>query len=223
MKMAKLAVVIDRWMKDHDLIGTTIQCWTSIEEFFGIAPCAVMSMMSNSLLPSACEVDVLGLISMLALQAASGKPSAIIDWNNNYGDDPNKLVAFHCSNFPKDMLEDAAMSYQDIVGGTVGNENAYGTVQGRIKAGPFTFARASTDDVNGKIRAYVGQGAFTTDQLTTFGGYGVAEIPGLQCLMKHICNNGFEHHVAINQSQVACALYEAFTTYLGWDVYYHKG
>ncbi|NLA57812.1 MAG: fucose isomerase [Firmicutes bacterium] len=223
LKMAKLAVVIDRWMKDHDLIGTTIQCWTSIEEFFGIAPCAVMSMMSNSLLPSACEVDVMGLLSMLALQAASERPSAIIDWNNNYGDDPNKLVAFHCSNFPKDMLESAKMAYQDIVGGTVGNENAYGTVQGRIKPGPFTFARLSTDDLTGTIRAYVGEGTFTDDQLTTFGGYGVAEIPGLQCLMKHICNNGFEHHVAITQSQVACALYEAFTKYLGWDVYYHKG
>ncbi|HHV93595.1 MAG TPA: fucose isomerase [Firmicutes bacterium] len=223
MKMAKFAVVIDRWMKANDLIGTTIQCWTSIEEFFGIAPCAVMSMMSNSLLPSACEVDVMGLLSMLALQAASEKPSAIIDWNNNYGQDPDMLVAFHCSNFPKDMLEDAKMSYQDIVGGTVGNENAYGTIQGRVKPGPFTFARLSSDDICGKIRAYVGEGAFTDDALTTFGGYGVAKIPGLQCLMKHICSNGFEHHVAITQAQVACAVYEALSKYLGWDVYYHKG
>ena len=143
-------------MKANDLIGTTIQCWTSIEEFFGIAPCAVMSMMSNSLLPSACEVDVMGLLSMLALQAASEKPSAIIDWNNNYGDDPNKMVAFHCSNFPKDMLEDARMAYQDIVGGTVGNENAYGTIQGRVKPGPFTLPD-SADDICGKIRAYVGE------------------------------------------------------------------
>ncbi|NMB46490.1 MAG: fucose isomerase [Firmicutes bacterium] len=223
LKMAKFGVVIDQWVNDHDLIGTAIQCWTSMEEFFGIVPCTIMSMMSNSLLPSACEVDIPGLIGMIALQAASGSPSGIIDWNNNYGDDPNKLVAFHCSNFPRDLVEEPTMAYQDIIAGTVGKENTYGTVAGRIKSGPFTFARVSTDDLNGKIQAYVGEGKFTSDPLTTFGGYGVAEIPGLQCLVKHICNNGFEHHVAINQSQVACAVYEAFSKYLGWDVYYHKG
>jgi L-fucose isomerase-like protein len=223
LKMAKLGVVIDEWVEEHDLIGTTIQCWTSMEEFFGIVPCTIMSMMSNRLLPSACEVDVPGLIAMVALQAASQKPSGIIDWNNNYGDDPNKVVAFHCSNFPRDLVEKPTMAYQDIIAGTVGKENTYGTVTGRIKPGPFTFARVSTDDLNGKIQAYVGQGQFTDDPLTTFGGYGVAEIPGLQCLMKHVCNNGFEHHVAINQSQVACAVYEAFSKYLGWDVYYHQG
>ena len=223
LKMAKLGLVIDRWVEEHDLIGTTIQCWTSMEEYFGIVPCTIMSMMSNRLLPSACEVDVPGLIAMLALQAASQKPSGIIDWNNNYGDDPNKLVAFHCSNFPRDLVEKPIMAYQDIIAGTVGKENTYGTVTGRIKPGPFTFARVSTDDLNGKIQAYVGQGQFTDDPLTTFGGYGVAEIPGLQCLLKHICNKGFEHHVAINQSQVACAVYEAFSKYLGWDTYYHEG
>lgn len=223
LKMAKLAVVIDQWVNEHDLIGTAIQCWTSMEEYFGIVPCTVMSMMSNNLLPSACEVDIPGLIGMIALQAASGKPSAIIDWNNNYGDDLNKVVAFHCSNFPRELLEEPRMAYQDIIAGTVGKENTYGTVSGRIKPGPFSFARVSTDDLNGKIRAYVGEGQFTDDPMTTFGGYGVAEIPGLQCLLKHMCNNGFEHHVAINQSQVACAVYEAFSKYLGWDVYYHKG
>ncbi len=223
LKMAKLAVVIDQWVNEHDLIGTAIQCWTSMEEYFGIVPCTVMSMMSNNLLPSACEVDIPGLIGMIALQAASGKPSAIIDWNNNYGDDLNKVVAFHCSNFPRELLEEPRMAYQDIIAGTGGKENTDGPVSGRIKPGPFSFARVSTDDLNGKIRAYVGEGQFTDDPMTTFGGYGVAEIPGLQCLLKHMCNNGFEHHVAINQSQVACAVYEAFSKYLGWDVYYHKG
>jgi L-fucose isomerase-like protein len=223
LKMAKFGVVVDGWVKDNDLIGTAIQCWTSMEEFFGIVPCTVMSMMSNSLLPSACEVDIPGLIGMIALQAASLKPSALIDWNNNFGDDCNKAVAFHCSNFPKDLLEDASMAYQDIIAGTVGKENTYGTVTGKIKSGPFSYARVSTDDINGTIRAYVGEGQFTDDTITTFGGYGVLEIPDLQCLLKHICNNGFEHHVAINLSQVASAVNEAFSNYLGWDVYYHQG
>ena len=223
VKMAKLALVVDEWIKANDLIGTAIQCWTSLEEFYGIVPCTVMSMMTSNFLPSACEVDVPGLIGMIALQEASQKPSALIDWNNNFGNDPNKAVAFHCSNFPQALLEDSSMSYQQIIAGTVGKENTYGAIGGRIKPGPFSYVRVGTDDHNGRIRAYMGEGVFTNDTLDTFGGYGVLEIPNLQGLLRHICRNGFEHHVAINLAKVSRAVEEAFSNYLGWDVYHHQG
>ena len=62
----------------------------------------------------------------------------------------------------------------------------------------MSFARFSTDDTAGKIRGYVGEGEFTDDPLETFGGAGVVEIPHLQQLLRYICENGFEHHVAAN-------------------------
>ena len=223
VKMAKFALVVERWMEENELVATAVQCWTSMEEFFGVVPCTVMSMMSNVLKPSACETDITGAIGMYAMALASGKPSALVDWNNNYGDDPDKGVIFHCSNLPKDFFEDIEMSYQDIIAGTVGKENTYGTVVGRIKSGPFTYCRVSTDDSRGVIRVYVGEGEVTDDPLKTFGGYGVVHIPNFQGLLKHICGNGFEHHVAVNQSQVAAAVNEALSKYLGWDVYYHGG
>jgi len=193
-----------------------------MEEFFGVVPCAVMSMLSNNLFPSGCETDVTGVIGMVALQLASGKPSALVDWNNNYGDDPNKGVIFHCSNWPKHFfLETPKMGYQAIIAGTVGKENTYGTVEGRLKAGPLTYCRVSTDDAQGTISAYVGEGELTDDPLETFGGYGVVQIPNFQGLLHYLCENGFEHHVAINLSQVASAVHEALAKYLGWDVYYH--
>ena len=230
-RMAKLAVVIQDWMKTNNLQASALQCWTSMEEFYGVVPCTLMSMMSNSLMPSACETDIAGLIGMYAMVLASGKPSAIVDWNNNYGDDPDKGVVFHCSNLPKDIfveesiaIEDVPhMDYQAIIAGTVGKENTYGTVVGRVKASPFTYCRVSTDDLNGKILAYLGEGQLTNDPLKTFGGYGVIQVPNLQKLLAYICNNGFEHHVAINLSQVAAAVDEALCKYMGWDVYYHKG
>lgn len=221
MKMAKFAVVVDAWMQAADLDVTAVQCWTSMEEYFGVVPCACMSMMSESLKSSACEVDVCGAVAMHALALASGKPSALLDWNNNYGDDPDKCVAFHCSNLPKSFFESANMDYQEIIAGTVGKQNTYGTIVGRIAPGPFTFARVSTFDNEGVIGAYLGEGRFTDDKMQTFGGYGVLEIPDLQELLQHICENGFEHHVAMSKSQVARAVYEAFDTYLGWDVYWH--
>ena len=221
VKMAKLGLVIDRWVRENDLNGTAIQCWTSLEEYFGVVPCTLMSMMSQSLLPSACEVDILGLLSMYILQLASGGPSALLDWNNNYGKDEDKAIMFHCSNFPKSFFKTVKMDYQTIIAGSVGRDNTYGTCVGRIAAGPFTFLRVSTDESNGEIRAYCGEGDFTNDKLDTFGGYGVAHIPGLQTLLAYACYEGFEHHVAANKSQVAGAVADAMETYLGWDVYYH--
>ena len=221
-KMAKFTIVMEDWMEEHELVASAVQCWTAMEEYFGIVPCTVMSMMSNSLIPSACETDITGAVGMYAMALASGKPSALFDWNNNFGDDPNKGVVFHCSNLPKEFFVDFAMDYQAIIAGTVGKENTYGTVVGRIKAAPFTYCRVSTDDYNGTIRAYMGEGQFTDDSLNTFGGYGVVEIPNFQDLLHYICENGFEHHVAVNQSWVSAVLMEALGKYLEWDTYLHS-
>lgn len=223
VRMAKLGIVLDEWMQENDLQATALQCWTSLQKNYGINVCTLMSMMSQQLLPSACEVDITGVASMYALQLASGTPSALIDWNNNYGDDPNKCVFFHCGNWAKSFLPEIEMSNAPILGSTLGVENTYGTVVGRTPAGPVTFARISTDDMLGMIRTYVGEGEFTDDPLDTFGSRAVVKVPGLQRLMKYICKNGFEHHVAMNGSLTAGALAEAFETYLGWDVYKHEG
>jgi L-fucose isomerase-like protein len=221
LKMAKLGSVVDQWMKDADVQISAVQCWTSLEENLGVVPCTVMSMMSDSLLSSACEVDVCGVLSMHALQLASETPSALLDWNNNYGKDPNKAVCFHCSNLPKHFFKDVKMDFQEIIAGTVGKENTFGTCVGRVKAGTMSFARFSTDDMHGRIRGYTGSGRFTDDPLETFGGAGVVEIPGLQDLLHYICEQGFEHHVAANFSSVAETVNEAATRYLDWDIYRH--
>jgi len=221
MKMAKLGYVVDEWMKQTDLQVSAVQCWTSMEEYFGVVPCTIMSMMSNKLLPAACEVDVCGTLSMHAMALASETPSALLDWNNNYGDDPNKAVCFHCSNLPKHFFQDVRMDFQEIIAGTVGKENTFGTVVGRVKPGAMSYTRFSTDDTAGMMRGYVGQGEFTSDALKTFGGVGVVKIPELQKLLHYICENGFEHHVAANFSNTAGAVHEAAVRYLGWQMYWH--
>jgi len=221
MKMAKLGAVVAGWMKETEVAISAVQCWTSLEEYFGVVPCTIMSMMSNNLMSSACEVDICGVVGMHALQLASETPSALLDWNNNYGDDPNKAVCFHCSNLPKHFFADVRMDFQEIIAGTVGRDNTFGTCVGRVKAGPMSFARFSTDDRHGEIRGYVGEGAFTDDPLSTFGGAGVVRIGNLQGLLRYICERGFEHHVAANLSEVSAAVYEASTRYLGWSVHRH--
>jgi L-fucose isomerase-like protein len=222
MKMAKLGAVVDGWMKETEVAISAVQCWTSLEEYFGVVPCTIMSMMSNELMSSACEVDIAGVVGMHALRLASETPSALLDWNNNYGNDPNKAVCFHCSNLPKHFFAEVKMDYQEIIAGTVGKLNTFGTMVGRVKSAPMTYARVSTDDRAGKLRGYIGEGRFTDDSLETFGGAGVVEIPRLQELLRFICERGFEHHTSANLSTVSASVYEAAKTYLGWDMYWHK-
>ena len=221
LRMAKLGLVIDDWMTAYDLDASAIQCWTSLQQNYHINVCTLMSMMSEQLMPSACEVDITGVASMYALQLASGTPSALVDWNNNYGGDPDKCVLFHCGNWAKSFLPEIEIKNAEILATTLGTENTYGAVAGRVPAGPMTYARISTDDNIGMIRTYIGEGEFTDDPLDTFGARAVIHTPGLQKLMRYICKNGFEHHCAMNASHSADILEEAFDTYFGWDVYRH--
>ncbi|MCM8817307.1 MAG: L-fucose/L-arabinose isomerase family protein [Candidatus Omnitrophica bacterium] len=222
LKMAKLITAIKNWTLEKELKGFAFQCWTSIQENFGIFPCGVMSYFSHKLIPAACEVDVTGLVSMYILQLASQKPSAIVDWNNNYQDNPDKTVLFHCSNFPVEILEKPTITHHVILEQTVGKDKTFGAVEGKIKAGPVTFLRLSTDDSYGEIAGFVCNGVITKDELKTFGGVGVAKIDGLQDLLKLICESGFEHHVAINLSNTSEAIHEALVKYKNWDIYYHE-
>lgn len=221
VQIAKLDVVLADFMAEHALDATAIQCWTSLQQNYGCNVCTSMSIMSENMLPSACEVDVTGTLSMYAMQLASGSPSALVDWNNNYADDENKCVLFHCGNWAKSFLPDIEISTAPILGTTVGEENTYGALAGRTPASPLTYGRISTDDPKGIMKAYIGEGALTDDALNTFGNRAVAKIDNLQGLMQYVCRNGFEHHVVMNASKTAGILKEAMENYMGWDVYSH--
>jgi len=222
-KQARLSVAIDNWMTENDCVASAIQCWTSVQDHYGCATCLSMSMMGESGKPSACEMDIAGTVSMLALNLASGgNPSGFVDWNNNYLDQRDKCIVTHCSNYPKSFLgHPPEISNLDVLGEALGKDNCFGSIKGRIATGAFTYARISTDDTRGRIKAYVGEGTFTDDPLTCDGGVGVCEIPQLQSLLDYLCRNGFEHHVAMNRGNYAHVIEEAFGRYLGWDVYRH--
>ncbi len=223
IKNAKLCVVLDRWMKENRIDACGVQCWSSIQANYGCAACTAMSLMGERLLPSACEVDIAGAVSMYALTLASGNPSALVDWNNNYGDDRQMCAVTHCSSYPKSFMgSPVEISNLDILGSSLGYERSFGAIKGRVAAGPFTYFRMDTDDINGSVRAYLGEGQFTDNPFHMDGGIGVCRVTNLQKLMKYLCKNGFEHHVAVVRSHWAPVIKEAVTKYLGWDLYWHE-
>ncbi len=223
IKSAKLGLVVETFLADNKCVAGTIQCWSSIQENYGCASCLPMSMLGEKGIPMACETDIMGALSMYALKLASDSPSGYLDWNNNYIEDRNKCINTHCSNYPKSFIAaDFEISNLDILGASLGFDVCFGACKANVAAGKMTFAKISTDDKKGKIRAYFGEGKFTDDPVDTPGGVAVCSIEKLQELLDYICQNGFEHHVAMNRTNAASVLNEAFGKYLGWDIYWHK-
>lgn len=220
----KFGVAVNRWVEANQVDAVAIQCWDSLEQNFGCAACVTMSMLSEAGIPAACETDIAGAVSMLALTLASKEPSAIADWNNNFAENRNKCVCTHCGNFPKSFIgnDNLRLGPLGVLGRTLGKINTFGAVYAKVSAGDFTFFRISTDDTKGMIKAYVGEGKMTDDPYGMDGCIVVTEVPELQKLMKYICKNGFEHHVALVRADVAGVIEEALGSYLGWDLYVHE-
>ncbi len=227
VRQARLTVALDEWIAANQVDAAGIQCWTALQQNFGCASCGAMSMLSDRLIPAACECDVGGAVSMYALTLASGNASALLDWNNNYGSDRNKCVSTHCGNNPRSFIYGSSdgkpeISYLDVLGTTLGKENCFGAVKGKVKAGDMTYFRISTDDRNGEIRAYLGEGVFTDDPFAMSGCVAVCQVPELRKLMGHVVKNGFEHHVGFVRGHVAGIIEEAAGNYLGWNLYRHS-
>jgi L-fucose isomerase-like protein len=222
-KQARFGLAVEKWIEENDIDISALQCWESIEKNYGCAACVTMSMMGEKLMPSACEVDVAGTVSMYALALAAQTPSALLDWNNNFAEDRNKVVCTHCSNYPKSFFQsDIEIGSLDVLGTVLGSEDTFGAVKGKVAPGDMTYFRISTDDQRGVIKSYLGEGRMTGDPYGMDGGIAVCEIPNLQGLMKYMCKNGYEHHVAMVRSHVAGILEEAIGNYMGWEIYKHQ-
>lgn len=220
---AKFGVAVERWIAANDIDAVALQCWDSLEQNYGCAACITMSMLGDKLIPSACETDIAGAVSMYALTLASGRASALADWNNNFAEDRNKCVCTHCGNFPKSFVKnDLKLGPLGVLGRTLGKVHTFGAVYGKVTQGDFTYFRISTDDPRGCIKAYLGAGEITDEPYGMDGCIAVTKVPNLQKLMKHICKNGFEHHVALVRTDVKDILDEAIGNYLGWELYVHE-
>lgn len=221
---AKFGIAIEEWVKANQVDALALQCWDSLEKNYGCAACITMAMLGEMGIPCACETDITGAVSMLALRLASGNAPAIADWNNNFAEDRNKCVCTHCGNFPRSFIgnNDLKLTPLGVLGRTLGKIQTFGAIDAKVSEGDFTFFRISTDDAAGKIRAYVGEGEITNDPYGMDGCIAVTKVDHLQKLMKHICRHGFEHHVALVRSDVADVIKDAIENYLGWDLYVHN-
>jgi L-fucose isomerase-like protein len=217
--LVRLGVALDTLAREARLDAMAIRCWTEMQQQLGISPCVVMGILNEGGLAAACEVDLGNAVAMKALHLASYEPVGLLDWNNNYGDEEDKCILFHCGPMPASLMDGRGqVSDHAILKNAVGAGNGFGCNVGRIKPMDFTFGSLMTDE--GRVKIYLGQGEFTRDPVPDnfFGVAGVAQISNLQDVLLYIGKTGHRHHVSITPGQVQVPLVEALGHYLGFDV-----
>jgi L-fucose isomerase-like protein len=218
-KITRLGVVLDELIAEYSMDAIAIRCWIELQEQLGISPCALLGLLNNTGTVAACEVDVCNAVAMAALTFASGRPATVLDWNNNYGEEDNKCILFHCGPVPSDLMTDKGrVSDHLILANSVGENQGFGCVVGRIAPADLTFGSMMTD--MGRVKVYLGDGRFTDDPIPDnfFGAAGVGEIPRLQDVLLHVGMHGYRHHVGVTTGKYVAPIHEALGKYLDFDV-----
>lgn len=217
--LARLGVVLDLLVEENGLQALALRCWEELQRQMGISPCVLMGELGDRGIPAACEVDVASAVTMQALALAAGRPAICLDWNNNYGDDDERCILFHCGPVPQSLMAGPGrVTDHLIIANALGPGCAYGCHVGRIAPTPFTFGNLLTDE--GRLEVYLGEGRFTDDPIpeTYFGCGGVAHLPRLQDVLLHLGAAGHRHHVAVTPGHHRAAAAEALGKYLGYRV-----
>ena len=218
-RIVRLGVVLDGLIDEYQMDAIALRCWIELQELLGVSACVLLGDLNDRGVPAACEVDVGNAVAMSALHLASGGPATCLDWNNNYGEDEEKCILFHCGSVPRSLMTDAGrIADHAIIANSFGPGCCYGCHVGRIAPNDFTFGSMLTD--GGKLRFYLGNGVFTPDPIAPefFGCAGVAHIDRLEDVLLHVGHNGYRHHVSATVGRVAAPVREALEHYLGFSV-----
>ena len=180
LTLAKVAVIIQKYIDEYHLDAFALRCWNEMETYLRVCPCVLLSELNDRGIVASCEIDMCSAITMRALSLATEGPAACLDWNNNWGDDENKVILFHCGSTAQKLMKGIGevTSHKMFDKGDPGS--GWGTNEGRIADFPMTFSNCYTE--NGKLTMYVSEGEFTKDNIEKefFGCGGVAYIPNLQ-------------------------------------------
>ena len=218
-KIVLMGVALDDIVREYRMDAIALRCWIEMQQQLGISPCVLLSEMNDRGIASACEVDVGNAVMMHALRSASGRPVTCLDWNNNYGDEEDKCILFHCGPVPQSlMVAKGQITDHAILANAVGENCSFGCNVGRIAPMHFTYGSMLTR--NGKLCFYIGEGRFTIDPIPSdfFGCAGVAEIAGLQEKLQTIGYMGHRHHTSVAPESMAAPVAEAMEKYLGYEV-----
>lgn len=215
--LAKISVVIDQYIEEYSLDAITLRCWNEMEQILRVCPCVLLSELNDRGIVASCEIDLCSAISMRGMSLASERSTAVLDWNNNYGDDENKVILFHCGPVAQSLMAGKGTLTSHKMFDKNDPGCGWGTNEGRIAPFDMTFSNCQTKD--GKLFIYASEGKMTDLPIEPayFGCAGVADIPNLQDKLIALARGGYKHHTSIGVGHMKAILKEAYTTYLHYE------
>jgi len=219
--LARLAIALDKLIKEYRLNAVAIRCWDEFQKRYGISPCVILSDLNEKGIPASCELDVNNAVMMYALLLASSCPVMLLDVNNNYGDDDNKAIVFHCGPVPKSMLKGKGRIGEHLMfKKSYGPESGVGVRLEAIQPNEVTLGSFKTE--NGQLCSFITEGKITDDPIEVeFFGCGAVFTKNtgtVNQMLNYMSTEGYRHHVAIAKGTWQFVINEALGKYLEYEV-----
>jgi L-fucose isomerase-like protein len=216
-KIAGLEYALAQFAAEKKLSAIGIQCWTAMQEIYGISPCYAMGRLTDRGIMTSCEVDIYGALTMLIqyLAALKATPPHFIDWTIRHQERENTFFAWHCGNAPPSLACEGTrvkISYQSVLGKSLGIERSQGTAEFQLKPGIVTLCRLQESEGDFKMLVTTGE-AVQSDQ-TLRGSWSWIKVKDLNTLYETLVKEGFVHHASLIHGDYAKAIIDA-CLYLG--------
>ncbi|MCI5773476.1 MAG: hypothetical protein MR210_02835 [Erysipelotrichaceae bacterium] len=187
-KTAELCAKLSKFYNDHKLNGLAIRCWPEFANYFGIAPCASMSILQSLDYLLGCEGDIDGLISMIVHKTVDKTPPFLADLSQ-IDFEKNNMLLWHCGVAPyilHDKISEITLDKYFSKGRGV-------TAGFVLKSGRISMIRF--DSISGRYRLFIGNGEIQPMKKLLSGTYGNCHFEkNVNDIFRTIVDNGCAHH-----------------------------
>lgn len=199
---AKMLGAFHSMAKKYALDSFAVRCWPEFSDIFGIAPCAVLGMLSDSGYPTSCEGDVPGAVTMAILRLLAGGGVPFFVDLISYDDDSNSGVVWHCGAAPVSLCRKFEETQLRLHMRVDGGDKKGVTNDFSLKGGRVTLAKLD-QDADGKYRMLIAPGtAVDTEPFIRGNPLTIRFDDSVPKLIDTILKKGFEHHYAVIHADV---------------------
>jgi len=205
-KSARLEIVLKKLAREKKLSAMGIECWSAMQEVYGISSCLTMGRLTDQGIMTSCEVDIYGALTMLVQYLSSLKQRVphFIDFTIQHQSRKNTFLSWHCGNAPFSLAAKKGgiqIRSHSILSSTLGPKRSGGTAEFQIKSGEITINRLVEYD--GKFKMLITKGKIIPSEDKLRGSWGWVEVADLDKLYRTLIEEGFIHHGSIIHGDIS--------------------
>ena len=218
-KAARLEIALKEFAQEKDLSAMAVQCWSAMQEIYGISACSTLGRLTQQGIMTACEVDIHGALTMLVQHLASLKTTVphFIDWTIQHQREKDVFLAWHCGNAPMGLKARNSQIYlksHSILGELLGPERCEGTAEFQLKEGKVTLTRIVEYD--GEFKMLITNGKIIPSKDKLRGSWSWVKVSDLENLYRTLVEEGFTHHASMIHGDISSPLVE-FCRFTGME------